>query len=148
LGVRSLTSQLATEVADVARRKRFLAAGLQTEPHAAFTVGSNGNGSAKPGGDPVPVVERPLARVPDLPELAAQRPDQDNRWKPPGGVAARFSLSKREAAADRTDSSHTPVESVDEPAPQPHEEGSNGTTKSTLPTDSNADAITIELKSS
>ena len=92
--------------------------------------------------------ERQLARVPDLPELATQRPDQDDRWKPPGGVAARFRLSKREGAADRTGSSHTAVESVDEPAPQPHEEGGNGTAQSTLPTDSNADAITIELKSS
>jgi hypothetical protein len=136
---------LTAEVADVARRKRFLAAGLQT----ALNLGPNGNGSTRSGDSGPASAELKLpARVHNLPELATRRPDQDHRWKPPGGVAARFRLSKPSQAVERAGSSHAVAENITEPAPQPHEEGGNGTVQSALPADSNADAITIELKSS
>ena len=146
MGVRSLTSQLAAEVADVVRRRRFLAAEPLSIPRAVSGVGGNGNGAAGAvrEADGTAEANRKLPdRMPPLPELATRRPAQNTRWKPPGGVAARFRLSKQGDSRDGADRNHTASEDVPEPMVRPRDSAGNGTAS---PAES--DAITIELKSS
>lgn len=83
-----------------------------------------------------------------LPELGVVSPARDARWKPPGGVAARFGTggpARSRAEAERTEAA--PDTASGETA-RPSGSDGNGTADADRPPAPDADAITIELKSS